>query len=156
MGYVNLQGPRVIFHFDLDKGCMMNTSKRWQQRFANLEKSYLFLLSAMQKESYTPLEISGLIKTFEFTFELSWKTLKDYLQAEGILADSPRETLKQAFQMGLIEDGHLWIEMLDKRNELTHTYDEPAARQAATTIKAKYQKGLTQLFEKLASLNQKG
>ena len=135
---------------------MMNTSKRWQQRFANLEKSYLFLLSAMQKESYTPLEISGLIKTFEFTFELSWKTLKDYLQAEGILADSPRETLKQAFQMGLIEDGHLWIEMLDKRNELTHTYDEPAARQAATTIKAKYQKGLTQLFEKLASLNQKG
>ena len=135
---------------------MMNTSKRWQQRFANLEKSYLFLLSAMQKESYTPLEISGLIKTFEFTFELSWKTLKDYLQAEGILADSPRETLKQAFQMGLIEDGHLWIEMLDKRNELTHTYDEPAARQAATTIKAKYQKVLTQLFEKLASLNQKG
>ena len=133
----------------------MNKSKRWQQRFANLEKSYLFLMSALQKNAYTPLETSGLIKTFEFTFELSWKTLKDYLDAQGIIADSPRETLKQAFQIGLIEDGHLWIEMLDKRNELTHTYDEPAAQKAASLIKAKYQKGLTQLFDKLSSLNQK-
>ena len=135
---------------------MNNPTPRWQQRFSNLERSYHFLLSALKLESYTPLEISGVIKAFEFAFELSWKTLKDYLQGEGLSVNSPRETLKEAFQLGLIEDGHLWIEMLDKRNEMSHTYDEPAAAAAVAVIKSKYQQGLVQLFTKLSALIQKG
>ena len=58
------------------------------------------------------------------TFELAWKVLKDYLESEGYIVKSPRETIKQAFQIGLINDGHIWMEALTVRDLTTHNYDE--------------------------------
>jgi len=55
----------------------------WKQRFANYEKAFEQLTSAVEQDSYSVLEVAGLIKTFEFTFELAWKTLKNYLEKEG-------------------------------------------------------------------------
>ncbi|WP_200086690.1 HI0074 family nucleotidyltransferase substrate-binding subunit [Salicibibacter cibi] len=62
------------------------------------------------------MERAGLIQLFEVTFELAWKVFKDYLEAEGYIMKSPRQTIKQAFQMGIIEDGHTWIDALSDRN----------------------------------------
>ncbi|MBP1970666.1 nucleotidyltransferase substrate binding protein (TIGR01987 family) [Virgibacillus natechei] len=72
------------------------------------------------------------------TFELACKVLKDYLEAKGYVIKSPRETLKQAFQNGLIEDGHAWIDALSKRNLTTHTYDEALADKFILEIKQIY------------------
>ena len=66
----------------------------------------------------------GMIQFFEVAFELSWKLMKDYLLAEGYDVKSPRESIKTAFDYGLIADGTKWLEALEKRNLAAHTYDE--------------------------------
>ena len=81
---------------------------------------------------------AGLIQIYEFTFELSWKTLKDYLEAEGFTCPSPRATLRQAFQSGYIQEGDLWLQALNDRNLTTHTYDEETALSVANNIQTSY------------------
>lgn len=122
---------------------------RWKQRLQNLSNAFTFLESVVSKPSFTPLEAAGLVQSFEFTFELSWKTLKDYLESEGFTPRSPRETIKQAFQSGYIEDGHLWIEMLDKLNELSHTYNRAQADAATEKICKRYFLALQQVVKAL-------
>ena len=82
---------------------------RWKQRFENFDKSYKLLKKYSHKPIVTELERAGIIHFFEMTFELAWKVLKDYLESEGYIVKSPRETVKQAFQIGLIDNGHVWI-----------------------------------------------
>jgi nucleotidyltransferase substrate binding protein (TIGR01987 family) len=130
----------------------MSQDIRWKQRFDNLHNAYAFLEKAVNVGTYDELQAAGLVQTFEFTFELSWKTLKDYLDYSGITASSPREAIKQAFAAKLIEDGHLWIEMLDKRNQLTHTYNEEQAKKAIDLIRNEYFPGITQVYKKLKGL----
>ncbi|NCB55562.1 MAG: nucleotidyltransferase [Epsilonproteobacteria bacterium] len=91
---------------------------------------YRFVLDAPVIEAnginltWNEIEKAGLIQFFEVGFELAWKVMKDYLVAEGYEVKSPRESIKQAFQHGLIDDGALWLEALEKRNLSAHTYDE--------------------------------
>jgi len=80
----------------------------------------------------------AVIKAYEFSFELSWKTLKDLLAYEGIDALLPREVLRQAFAYGLVGDGQLWIEMLEQRNLMAHTYDVHRAQQALAMIRDRF------------------
>lgn len=75
----------------------------------------------------TFIERAGLIQFFEMAFELGWKLLKDYQEAEGYTISSPRDAIKQAFQSGLISAGHDWINALEDRNLTTHTYNEATA-----------------------------
>ena len=100
---------------------------RWKQRFENFNKSYTLLKKYSSGPIVTELEKAGIIQFFEMTFELGWKVLKDYLESEGYIVKSPRETIKQAFQVGIIENGHVWIDALSNRNLTTHTYDEELA-----------------------------
>lgn len=116
----------------------MQKDIRWKQRFQNFERSFLFLSKSCKLEFYDELQGAGLVQSFEFTFELAWKTLKDYLQNQGLEVQFPREVIKQAFSAQLIEDGAMWIEMLDKRNELTHTYNQEQAQRAVQTIRNHY------------------
>ena len=83
------------------------TDIRWIQRFENLERAL------------------ALIKAYEVSFELSWKTLKDLLAWNGVDARLPREVLKQAFAAGLIENGQPWIDRLEARNLLAALDDLP-------------------------------
>lgn len=119
---------------------------RWQQRFQNFEKAFRFFETAVEKEKYTPIEIGGLVQAFEFTFELAWKTIKDYLEEQGIETKFPRETIKEGFQTQIIEDGHTWIHMLEKRNELSHTYNETVAEKAVEVIKHRYYQAIAQVY----------
>jgi nucleotidyltransferase substrate binding protein (TIGR01987 family) len=107
---------------------------RWKQRFSNFMKAFLFLKSAVEKESYDELQAAGLVQSFEFTFELAWKTLKDYQTMMGLTVNFPREVIKEAFKGELIVDGHMWINVLDQRNELTHRYNEQQAKKAIRVI----------------------
>ena len=87
----------------------------------------------------------AVIKAYEFSFELSWKTLKDLLSHEGIDALLPREVLRQAFATGLVDDGQLWIDMLEQRNLMAHTYDLARARQALALIEERFAPALLAL-----------
>lgn len=119
---------------------------RWKQRFENFEKAFLFFESAVEKESYTPIEIGGLVQAFEFTFELGWKTVKDYLEEQGIDTRFPREAIKEGFNTQIVEDGHSWLHMLEKRNELSHTYNESVAKNAVDIIKNRYYPAIRQVY----------
>ncbi len=126
---------------------MENNDVRWKQRFQNFEKAFLFFEETVEKTSYTPIEVAGLVQAFEFTFELGWKTIKDYLYEQGIETSFPRAALKQAFNTKIIADGHAWIEMLEKRNELSHTYNETVAQNAIEIIKYKYYPSIEQVYQ---------
>lgn len=107
---------------------------RWKQRFENFDKSYRLLEKYSKQEITSELERAGIIQFFEMSFELAWKVLKDYLEYQEYEVKSPRETVKTAFQIGLIDNGHIWIDALSDRNLTTHTYDEELANKMTKEI----------------------
>lgn len=117
----------------------MNTHDvRWRQRFDQFDKSFALLESAMTIEKMTVIERAGLIQFFEMAFEQSWKLLKDFQEAEGFTIASPRQAIKQAFQSGLVTDGHAWVSALEDRNLTTHTYNEQTADLVEQKIRNDY------------------
>ena len=128
---------------------MADGDVRWQQRFQNFEKAFVFFQKAVAMKSYNSIEVGGLVQAFEFTFELGWKTIKDFLYEQGWETRFPRETIKEAFATEIIKHGHAWIEMLEKRNELSHTYNEEVAEHAVSVIKQKYFEAIEQVYEYL-------
>lgn len=111
---------------------------RWQQRYQQYNKAFALLKMTVAQPQLSVIERAGLIQFFEMTFELSWKLLKDYQEAEGFAISSPRNAIKQAFQNGLITDGHLWIKALEDRNLTTHTYNEETALAVEQKIRQQY------------------
>ncbi|HHU31500.1 MAG: nucleotidyltransferase substrate binding protein [Zhaonellaceae bacterium] len=119
---------------------------RWQQRYENFDKAFKqFKTAILDFAKLNDLEKEGLIQRFEYTFELAWKTLKDYLEAEGVVATFPREVIKGAFHYELIKDGDTWMDMLEKRNLLAHTYNEERFKYAVRKIKDEYYEALAQV-----------
>jgi len=121
----------------------MKTDIRWKQRFDNFERAFRLLKSAIEDRSldeYSDLEQEGLVQRFEFSFELAWKTMKDYLEDSGLQINpvTPKTVIKEAFAAKLIEDGHKWIDMMLDRNLLAHTYDQKRFRKALTSVKDTY------------------
>ncbi len=106
----------------------MKKDIRYIQRFENFLKAFKQLESAVKlakKRKLSDLEEQGLIQAFEYTHELSWNVLKDYLTRDGIqnLFGSVTVT-REAFKLGLIKDGEVWMKMIKDRNETVHAYDE--------------------------------
>ncbi|MGL4346279.1 MAG: nucleotidyltransferase substrate binding protein [Cellulosilyticaceae bacterium] len=111
---------------------------RWKQRYSNFSKALLQLTEFLEQPSLNKFELQGLIQCFEYTFELGWKTMKDYLEAEGLDVKTPRSTIQTGFQIGLISNGHAWIDALEKRNLMAHTYNESLAQDAEKLIRHTY------------------
>lgn len=130
----------------------MSLDIRWKQRFSNFKKAAMQLTEFIEKEQLNKFEVQGLIQCFEYTFELAWKTMKDYLVQEGFDIKSPRKTIQTAFQIQLITDGHAWIDALEKRNLMAHTYDEAKAQEAEELIREKYYTIINKLCSKLEEL----
>lgn len=124
--------------------------KRFEERKQDLSRATERLKEALNVEE-TEIAIDGTLHRFEFTFELAWKTLKDYMEYNGIIetTGSPREVLKTAFASGLIEEGETWIDMMLARNSLSHLYDEETSRKIYNDIKEKYFKLIEKLNEVL-------
>jgi nucleotidyltransferase substrate binding protein (TIGR01987 family) len=123
----------------------MNSDIRWKQRFDNFSKAFALLQQTVEQGDLNIAERAGLIQFFEVAFELSWKVLKDYLVSEGYQVKTPRETLKKAFEIEIITDGHTWMEALQDRNLTTHTYDENISRTIENTIRERYFPAMQQL-----------
>lgn len=119
---------------------MRKNNDKWKFRFDSYCKALQQLENAVNQNKYTDLEKQGLIKCFEFSFELAWKTQKDYLT--DVLGydeiNGPKPVIKQAFQSKIITDGNLWIEMLEDRNRTTHCYDEETIDEIFDKIKHQY------------------
>lgn len=96
------------------------------------------------------IQRAGLVQIFEFTFELGWKSMKDYLfEMENISANSPRQVIQQAVSVGLLEDGYEWIDALTVRNQMANTYSEQDSLEAESSIKHNYFQLLESLRNKL-------
>jgi len=115
---------------------------RWKQRFQNFSNAFVMFDEAVKLAKSRPLsnlEKQGLIQSFEFTHELAWNVLKDYLDYQGIngLVGS-RDSSREAFQKGLISDGEAWMEMIKSRNATTHTYNKKTADEILNKIQTLY------------------
>jgi len=130
----------------------MDTDIRWKQRFANFKKAINQLTEFVEQPALNKFEVQGLIQCFEYTFELAWKTSTDYLEQEGFEIKSPRSTIQKAFQVQLIKEGHIWMDALEKRNLLAHTYDETVTKEAEKLIRTAYYPMLTSLYNELEKL----
>jgi len=125
---------------------------RYKQRFENFEKSFLLLKKAIDIKNPSIIEKAGIIQFFEITFELSWKLMKDYLEYLGYQVKSPREAIKTAYSIELINNGDKWLKMLMDRNLTTHTYDEDNSEEIYEKIKNGYFSLLKDLYEKFKDI----
>lgn len=100
---------------------------RWKQRFENYQKAFGQLKSAIEDNGVNPIDIikEGILQRFEFTHELAWKVMKDYLEFEGIQnITGSRSATREAFNLGLIQKGQIWMDMIESRNKTVHTYNQ--------------------------------
>jgi len=125
---------------------------RYKQRFENFEKSFLLLKNAIDIKNPSIIEKAGIIQFFEITFELSWKLMKDYLEYLGYQVKSPREAIKTAYSIELINNGDKWLKMLMDRNLTTHTYDEDNSEEIYEKIKNDYFSLLEDLYKKFKTI----
>lgn len=117
----------------------MEEHVRWKEKFENYCNALMQLQTALQQKNFSVLEKDGVIKRFEFTFELGWKTLQAKLNYDGYIdVKGPKPVIKQAFNNGIIKDGQDWIDMLTDRNNSTHLYDESGAQRIFDNIQAKW------------------
>ena len=124
----------------------MEQKPRWQQRLEDFEKASARLDEALNKTSFEDLEKDGVIQRFEFTFELAWKTLKDYLEDQGILdVSTPKKAIRKAFQENLFTDSDLWLQMQEDRNLLSHLYKQEMADKIFANINKTYARALHDL-----------
>ena len=133
---------------------------RWMQRANSFERALGRLRAAVklaEQRELSDLEAQGLIQGFEYTHELAWKTLKNFLEAQGIVnLYGSRDTTRTAFRNGLIENGEVWMDMVEKRNLTSHTYDEETAAQVVTTIRNAYFAEFEKLLVRLQQLKVEG
>ena len=104
---------------------MENQDIRWTQRLANFDKAFNQLSEAVQAYVENSLDIikEGTIQRFEFTHELAWKVMRDYLVYEGIQnITGSRTATREDFNKGLIDDGQIWMDMIESMNKTSHTY----------------------------------
>jgi nucleotidyltransferase substrate binding protein (TIGR01987 family) len=121
-------------------------SERLEERF----NDYLKALAQLEKAAQQPKDEfvrDSVIRRFEFTHELAWKMLRLKLEREGVIVKTPRETIQEALQAGLIEDGNLWTDMQKMRNLTSHTNKEQLAEDVFGFVVGR---GL-ELFRKLAA-----
>jgi nucleotidyltransferase substrate binding protein (TIGR01987 family) len=111
---------------------------RWRQRFQNYKKALTTITNAVEAASsreLNDLEKQGLIQGFEFTFELAWNVMKDYLEEQGITGIiGSKNAIRYAFNKGLIEDGQIWMDMVKGRNISSHSYDEEMSEELVHSI----------------------
>ena len=131
----------------------MQNDIRWKQRFYNYQKALVQLTKFIKKGELSELEEQGIIKAFEYTYELGWKVIKDYYEEQGeVSIQGSRDALRLAFQRGLITDGDNWMNMIKSRIASVHTYNLEVAQQINQDIHDIYFQLFIELKEKMESL----
>lgn len=111
---------------------------RWKQRFSNYTNAFEQLQEAVdlsRERELSMLEKQGLIQAFEYTHELAWNVMKDFLEYQGNQnVKGSRDAIREAFKVALIEDGETWMETIQTRNATSHGYDKEMAEEVVNTI----------------------
>lgn len=116
-----------------------NNDIRWLQRFANYNKALLQLRRFILKNELNEFEEQGLIKSFEYTYELAWNTIKDFYEDQGEVGiQGSKDAVRLGFKRGLITNGEAWLEMIENRKLTVHTYNEATALEISRLIKKRY------------------
>ncbi len=120
---------------------------RWHYRFANYRRVFLLLREALDKEELTQLEREGTIQRFEYTMELAWNVMKDYLEAQNVVFPqvTPRAIIRVAFEAQLIRDGEAWMDALDDRNKMSHTYSFERFEEVLERVRRRYLEAMDDL-----------
>jgi len=116
---------------------------RWHQRLQSFGKAFAQLNEAAtlaEERELSALEEQGLIQAFEFTHELAWKTLKDFLEAHGVTKKlyGSKDATREAFAQGLLSAGEVWMEMIESRNETSHTYNKETADKITEAVLSQF------------------
>lgn len=131
---------------------------RWKQRFDNFDRAVVLLREPIEQgiDKLSTLEKEGTVQRFEFALELAWKTLKDYMEHQGTVINpvTPRNVIKEAFASRILKDGQVWIDMLDHRNLLSHTYDIKTFEDAVVSVRDRYHAAFEELHEWLMARRQ--
>jgi nucleotidyltransferase substrate binding protein (TIGR01987 family) len=147
---------------------MSNQDIRWEQRFSAYNKALDRLEKAIQyiednfideenpedKENIlNDLIQQGLIQSFEYTHELAWNVIKDYAVYQGNTEiTGSRDAIREAFAMGLISNGEVWMEMINSRNKTSHTYDKETANEIFIKILNEYLPAFIQFRSKMEEI----
>ena len=120
----------------------MTNNIRWHQRLSSFQKALDKLQQAAtlsNKRKLSDIETQGLIKAFEFTYELAWNVMRDFFYYQGTAQiTGSRDAIRESFQKGLVDDGGTWMEMIKSRNQTSHTYNEEIAIEIAKKIVDQY------------------
>lgn len=130
----------------------MSEDIRWKQRYQNYLKALSQLASALSVHNETAESLikEGILQRFEFTHELAWKVMKDYLEYEGHQGlTGSRSASRLAFSLGIVDDGQVWMDMIESRNRTVHTYDERILEQEFAKVQKCYAKAFQQFAEKM-------
>ncbi len=137
---------------------MADPDVRWRQRFDNFERALQVLERGVELARQRPLselEQQGLIQGFEFTHELAWNLLKDYLQHQGIAGIiGSRDATCLAFHNDLISDGEGWMAMIKARNQSSHTYNLEQAQAIASDVIERFANLFGALRSRFTALSQ--
>ena len=127
---------------------------RWQYRFDNYSRAFSLLREAVelqQKRPLSDLEKEGVIQRFKYTWELAWKTIKDYLENEGVVLEkiTPKAVIVAALEARIIIRKEDWMRALDDRNRMSHVYSRIVFAEIVNNIEQGYLSLFDQLYEKL-------
>ena len=127
------------------------TDIRWKQRLSSYKKALAVLRGAValsKERDLTELEQQGLIQSFEFTHELSWKLLKDFLAYQGVSGIiGSRDAVRSAYNQSLISNADVWMEMIESRNLTSHTYNDETAKDIVRKVCGDYEPLFEELME---------
>ena len=131
---------------------------RWIQRFQNFRKALETLRRAVtlsEQRALSELEELGLIQGFEFTHELAWNVLKDYLEEQGFVGIiGSKNATREAFKNGLLSDGDGWMDMIKARNQTSHTYNIELADEIAKNILTRFFPAFVEMETRFRELSQ--
>jgi nucleotidyltransferase substrate binding protein (TIGR01987 family) len=153
---IALSGERFRNRVKSTGKVLFSSSKklRFEDSLYNFEQSYERLRYVVERndefqiEGFSDVYLDVVVKRFEFTFEMSWKAIKRYLDFNGIDCKSPRACFKEAFAMGLIKDENIWFEIIEQRNLSSHIYDENEVSEILIKIKV-YLSAFNELLNQL-------
>ena len=129
---------------------------RWRARFQNYQMALSRLTEAVvlsRQRALTELERQGLVQAFEFTHELAWNVLKDYLEEQGFVGIiGSKNATREAFKNGLLADGEAWMDMIKDRNLTSHTYQTQIAEEIGANILGRFHPALVEMATRFSQL----
>ena len=141
---------------------------RWEQRFSNFLKAFDKLNEAVSKISIDEegnidndnflddIIKEGLIQRFEYTHELAWNVMKDFLANVGdVKIYGSKDATREAFKAELIQNGDVWMDMISSRNITSHTYNEETADEIFMKVVNDYYDAFSSFKKKMEKLRSK-